>query len=75
MTREFIESKMRYVIKQNGIGGFFIFFENGIELSNGTIVNEVRLKSKSLGVEFLEQGTNKVVKVGKKDLEKIYLNM
>lgn len=75
MTREFIESKMRYAIKQNGIGGFFIFFENGIELSNGTIVNEVRLKSKSLGVEFLEQGTNKVVKVSKKDLEKIYLNM
>lgn len=75
MTREFIESKMRYAIKQNGVGGFYIFFENGIKLSNGTIINEVRLKSKSLGVEFLEQGTNKVVKVSKKDLEKIYLNM
>ena len=75
MTREFIESKMRYAIKQNGVNGYFIFFEDGIKLSNGTIVNEVRLKSKSLGVEFLEQGTNKVVKVSKKDLEKIYLNM
>lgn len=75
MTREFIESKMRYAIKQNGVNGYFVFFEDGIKLSNGTIVNEVRLKSKSLGVEFLEQGTNKVVKVGKKDLEKIYLNM
>lgn len=73
MTKDFIVSRIRFAIKQSGVNGYYIFFEDGIEFSNGTIINEVRLKSKSMGVEFLEKGTNRVIRnFGKKDAEKVY---
>lgn len=74
MTKDFIVSRIRMAIKQNGVNGYYVFFADGIKLTNGTIVNEVRLKSKSLGIEFLEKETNKVVRnFSKKDAERVYL--
>jgi hypothetical protein len=60
-------------IKKNGVNGYYVFLGKGIEVSNGMIVNEVRLKSRSFGIEFLEKGTNRCVSsLSKKDIEKIY---
>ena len=71
MTTNFILSKMRNAIKSNGVNGYYIYFENAIELTDGTLINEVRLSRR--GVEFLEKGTNRVIsKLKKKDLLLIY---
>lgn len=73
MTKDYLISKIRYVIKQSGVGGFYIFFEEGVRLTDGTIINEVRLKSKSLGIEVLEKGTNRVIsRLSKKDVALIH---
>ena len=71
MTRDFILSTMRTAVKNNGVGGYYIFFDNAVELTDGTFINEVRLSENS--VEFLEEGTNRVIsKLRKKDLLLIY---
>ena len=71
MTTEFILNRMRTAVKNNGVGGYYIYFDNAVELTNGTLINEIRLSRRS--VEFLERGTNKVIsKLRKKDLLLIY---
>lgn len=71
MTRDFILNKMRNAVKCNGVNGYYIYFENAIELTDGTLINEIRLSRHS--VEFLEKGTNRVIsKLKKKDLLLIY---
>lgn len=71
MTTEFILNRMRTAVKNNGVGGYYIYFDNAVELTNGTLINEMRLSRRS--VEFLEKGTNKVIsKLRKKDLLLIY---
>ena len=71
MTTEFILNRMRTAVKNNGVGGYYIYFDNAVELTNGTLINEIRLSRRS--VEFLEKGTNKVIsKLRKKDLLLIY---
>ena len=73
MTRDFILSTMRTAVKNNGVGGYYIYFDNAVELTDGTLINEVRLSENS--VEFLEEGTNRVIsksKLRKKDLLLIY---
>lgn len=75
MTKDTLIDKIIMAIKKNGVNGYYIFFENGIKVSNGMTINEVRLKSRSFGIEFLEKGTNRCVSVSslsKKDIEKIY---
>lgn len=73
MTRDFILSRMRTAVKTNGVGGYYIFFENAVELADGIIINEVRLSRRS--VEFLEKGRNRVISTSmlkKKDLLLVY---
>lgn len=71
MTTDFILNRMRTAVKNNGVGGYYIYFDNAVELTNGTLINEIRLSRRS--VEFLERGTNKVIsKLRKKDLLLIY---
>jgi len=71
MTTDFILNKMRMAVKSNGVNGYYIYFENAIELTDGTLIDEVRLSRYS--VEFLEKGTNRVFsKLKKKDLLLIY---
>lgn len=71
MTIDFILSRMRTAVKTNGVGGYYIYFENAVELTDGTLINEVRLSRR--GVEFIEKGTNRVIsKLKKKDLLLIY---
>ena len=71
MTRDFILNRMRTAVKNNGVGGYYIYFDNAVELTNGTLINEIRLSRRS--VEFLEKGTNKVIsKLRKKDLLLVY---
>ena len=71
MTTDFILSRMRTAVKTNGIGGYYIYFENAVELTDGTLINEVRLSRRS--VEFLEKRTNRVIsKLKKKDLLLVY---
>lgn len=71
MTIDFILSRMRTAVKNNGVGGYFIYFDDAVELENKTLINEVRLSRR--GVEFLEKGTNRVIsKLKKKDLLLIY---
>ena len=75
MTKDALIDKIIMAIKKNGVNGYYVFLGKGIEVSNGMIVNEVRLKSRSFGIEFLEKGTNRCVSVSslsKKDMEKIY---
>ena len=58
-------------VQTNGVGGYYIYFEDAVELTDGTLINEVRLSRRS--VEFLEKGTNRVIsKMKKKDLLLIY---
>lgn len=76
MTKDFIMGEIRRYIKQNGVNGYYIYLETPIELSNGTIINEVRNSSNTLGIEALEQYTNRVInKFVKGDLQKIYDNI
>lgn len=71
MTRDFILNRMRTAVKNNGVGGYYIYFDNAVELTNGMLINEVHLSRRS--VVFLEKGTNKVIsKLRKKDLLLIY---
>lgn len=71
MTTDFILSRMRTAVKTNGVGGYYIYFENAVELTDGTLINEVRLSKRS--VEFLEKRTNRVIsKLKKKDLLLVY---
>lgn len=71
MTTDFILNRMRTAVKNNGVGGYYIYFDNAVELTNGTLINEIRLSRRS--VEFLERGTNKIIsKLRKKDLLLIY---
>ena len=71
MTTDFILNRMRTAVKNNGVGGYYIYFDKAVELTNGTLINEMRLSRRS--VEFLEKGTNKVIsKLRKKDLLLIY---
>ena len=73
MTRDFILSRMRTAVKTNGVGGYYIYLENAVELTDGTLINEVRLSRRS--VEFLERGTNRVISTSmlkKKDLLLVY---
>ena len=71
MTIDFILSRMRTAVKNNGVGGYFIYFDDAVELTDGTLINEVRLSRR--GVEFLEKNTNRVIsKLRKKDLLLIY---
>lgn len=71
MTKDFILSKMRMAVKSNGVNGYYIYFEDAVELTDGTLINEVRLSRR--GVEFLEKNTNRVIsKLRKKDLLLIY---
>ena len=73
MTRDFILNRMRTAVKTNGVGGYYIFFENAVELTDGTLINEMRLSRRS--VEFLEKGTNRVISTSmlkNKDLLLIY---
>ena len=73
MTRDFILNHMRTAVKTNGVGGYYIYFENAVELTDGTLINEVRLSRHRNSVEFLEKGTNSVIsKLRKKDLLLIY---
>jgi hypothetical protein len=64
---------MRTAVKNNGVNGYYIYFEDAVKLTDGTFINEVRLSRR--GVEFLEKGTNKVISMSmlkKKDLLLIY---
>lgn len=71
MTIDFILNRMRTAVKNNGVGGYFIYFDDAVELEDKTLINEVRLSRR--GVEFLEKGTNRVIsKLKKKDLLLIY---
>lgn len=71
MTTDFILSRMRTAVKTNGVGGYYIYFENAVELTDGTLINEVRLSRRS--VEFFEKRTNRVIsKLKKKDLLLVY---
>lgn len=71
MTSEFMLTKMRAAVKSNGVGGYYIYFEDAVVLTDGTLINEVRLSRRS--VEFLEKGTNRVIpKLRKKDLLLVY---
>lgn len=71
MTRDFILNRMRMAVQTNGVGGYYIYFEDAVELTDGTLINEVRLSRRS--VEFVEKGTNRVIsKMKKKDLLLIY---
>ena len=71
MTIDFILNRMRTAVKNNGVGGYFIYFDDAVELEDKTLINEVRLSRR--GVEFLEKGTNRVIsKLRKKDLLLIY---
>lgn len=71
MTRDFILNRMRMAVQTNGVNGYYIYFEDAVELTDGTLINEVRLSRRS--VEFLEKGTNRVIsKMKKKDLLLIY---
>ena len=73
MTRDFILGRMRTALKTNGVYGYYIYFEDAVELTDGTLINEVRLSRRS--VEFLEKGTNRVIPMSmlkKKDLLLIY---
>lgn len=71
MTRDFILNRMRMAVQTNGVGGYYIYFEDAVELTDGTLINEVRLSRRS--IEFVEKGTNRVIsKMKKKDLLLIY---
>jgi hypothetical protein len=73
MTKDFILNRMRTAVKNNGVNGYYIYFEDAVKLTDGTLINEVRLSRR--GVEFLEKGTNKVISMSmlkKKDLLLIY---
>lgn len=71
MTTDFILNKMRRVVKSNGVNGYYIYFEYAVGLTDGTLINEVRLSRR--GVEFLEKNTNRVISnLKKKDLLLIY---
>lgn len=71
MTRDFILNSMITAVKNNGVGGYYIYFDDAVELTDGTLINEARLSKNS--VEFLEKGTNRVIsKLRKKDLLLIY---
>ncbi len=73
MTTDFILNNMRTAVKNNGIGGYYIFFEDAVELTDGTLINEVRLSRHRNSVEFLEKGTNRIIsRLRKKDLLLIY---
>jgi len=73
MLKNYLVNKVVSAIKQCGVGGLYIFIEEGVELKDGTIINEVRLSSNGFSIEFLEKGTNKVIRrISKKDMEKIY---
>lgn len=75
MTKDYIISQIRMVIKTSGVNGYYIYFEQPIELANGRLVNEVRVKSKAFGIDVLEQHTNRVIPsstIAKKDYLKIY---
>jgi hypothetical protein len=71
MTTDFILGKMRVMLKSSGVNGYYVYFEDAVELTDGTLINEVRLSRR--GVEFLEKGTNRVIsKLKKKDLLRVY---
>lgn len=75
MTKDYIISQIRMVIKTSGVNGYYIYFEQPIKLANGRLVDEVRVKSKAFGIDVLEQYTNRVIPsstIGKKDYIKIY---
>jgi hypothetical protein len=62
---------MRTAVKNNGVNGYYIYFEDAVKLMDGTFINEVRLSRR--GVEFLEKGTNRIIsRLRKKDLLLIY---
>jgi hypothetical protein len=74
MTLDYIIARMRMAVKENGVNGYYIFFEEPVVLTDGTKINEVRLSRRA--VEFLEKGTNRVIsKLKKKDVVKIYERM
>ena len=71
MTTDFILYRMRMAVKSNGVNGYYIYFEDAVKLTDGTLINEVRLSRR--GVEFLEKDTNRVIsKLKKKDLLLVY---
>ena len=75
MTKEVAVNRMNQLVRRCGVNKSYIYIEEGVEVSKGRVINEVRLKGLN-GVEFLERGTNKVVAVyslTKRDMEKIWL--
>ena len=73
MTKEILLQRIMNAIKYNGVGGIYIFIQDGVQLSDGTIINEVRLSKNHTKVEFIEQYSNKAItRLKTKDVMKVY---
>ena len=72
-TLENVTEKISKIVKEKGVNGYYVYLENGVKLTDGTIVNEVRVNSEDK-VECLEKGTNKVLRyVSKENQKKLLL--
>ena len=75
MTTSIIISRLTKAIRANGVGGYYIFIENGVKLDCGRVVNEVRLNPRSGKVQFVEESTNEIIPmkyIKKTDLLEVY---
>ena len=53
-TLENVTEKISKIVKEKGVNGYYVYLENGVKLTDGTIVNEVRVNSEDK-VECLEK--------------------
>ena len=44
-TLENVTEKISKIVKEKGVNGYYVYLENGVKLTDGTIVNEVRVNS------------------------------